>query len=91
MKKHICIISTAVLLGSLLLLGGCNKSPFSHTGELITFGTTSSGTQTRTAYGADFENSGKKYQRIDWEEGDIVRITPVWQTTAQTRSTPTTP
>ena len=74
MKKHICIISTAVLLGSLLLLGGCNKSPFSHAGELITFGTTSSGTQTRTAYGADFENSGKKYQRIDWEEGDIVRI-----------------
>ena len=75
MKKHISIISAAVLLGSLMLLSGCNKSPFSHEGELITFGTVAAGSQTRTAYGADFPATGTPtHQRIDWETDDVLRI-----------------
>lgn len=74
MKKSICIISAAVLLGG-LLLGGCTKNPFSRKGELITFGTVSSGSQTRAVYGADYPAEGAPtHQRIDWESGDILRI-----------------
>ena len=76
MKKHISIISAAVLLGSIVLLSGCNKSPFSHEGELITFGTVAAGSQTRTAYGTDFTdpNTNAVRQRIDWKTNDVVRI-----------------
>ena len=74
MKKYISIISAAILLGSMMLLGGCNKSPFSHKGELITFGTASGGAVTRTQYGDDFTSGGKNYQSIDWNTGDMVRV-----------------
>lgn len=74
MKKNLCIISAAVLLTS-LLLGGCTKNPFSRKGELITFGTVSTGNLTRAAYGDDYPATGTPtLQRIDWESGDIVRI-----------------
>ena len=72
MKKHIRTIFAATLLGSLLLLGGCNKTPFSHKGEQITFGTAAERMTTRTQYGADSED-GKK-QAIDWIAGDKIRI-----------------
>ena len=70
MKKALTILSAAVLL----LATGCNKSPFSHKGELITFGTVSSGAMTRTEYGSDFTADGKNYQSIDWNVGDLVRV-----------------
>lgn len=74
MKKNLCIISAAVLLAS-LLLGGCTKNPFSRKGELITFGTVSTGNLTRAAYGDDYPATGTPtLQRIDWESGDMVRI-----------------
>lgn len=73
MKKHTIFI--AALLGA-VLLGGCSKNPFSHKGELVTFGTFASGVQTRAAYGTDFTDSesGAVRQRIDWETGDVIRI-----------------
>lgn len=72
MKKQIILF--AALLGALVILGGCNKNPFSHKGELISFGTVSAGDQTRAAYGTDFTDSDGTRQRIDWETGDVVRI-----------------
>ncbi len=70
MKKQTILI--AALLGALVLLGGCNKTPFSHKGEQITFGTAAERMTTRTQYGADSED-GKK-QAIDWIAGDKIRI-----------------
>ena len=72
MKKHISFI--AVLLGTLVLLDGCNKTGLPGKGDLITFGTVSEGTRTKAAYGDDFTVGSDKYQAIDWEAGDIVRI-----------------
>lgn len=71
MKKALTILSAAVVL----LATGCSKSPFSHKGETITFGTVTEGAQTRAAYGTDVTLENNKIrQRIDWESGDAVRI-----------------
>ena len=63
MKKALTILSAAVVL----LATGCSKSPFSHKGETITFGTVTEGAQTRAAYGTDVTLENNKIrQRIDW-------------------------
>lgn len=73
MKKHICIISAAVLLGSLLLLSGCNKNEFGKAGKLVKFGAHSEGVSTRTEYGGK-DNDASGLEPIWWKSGDQVRI-----------------
>ncbi len=73
MKKHISIISAAVLLGSLLLLSGCNKNEFGKAGKLVKFGAHSEGVSTRTEYGGK-DNDASGIEPIWWKSGDQVRI-----------------
>ena len=68
MKKHISIISAAILL----LATGCNKSSFSGKGGEISFGTSTQGMATRTEYG-DY-NAARNHQAINWLENDQIRI-----------------
>lgn len=73
MKKHISIISAAILLGSLLLLSGCNKNEFGQAGKLVQFGARSEGVSTRTEYGGK-DNDASGIEPIWWKSGDQVRI-----------------
>lgn len=73
MKKHISIISAAILFGSLLLLSGCNKNEFGQAGKLVQFGARSEGVSTRTEYGGK-DNDASGIEPIWWKSGDQVRI-----------------
>ena len=73
MKKQISIISAAILLGSLLLLSGCNKNEFGQAGKLVRFGARSEGVSTRTEYGGK-DNDASGIEPIWWKSGDKVRI-----------------
>ena len=73
MKKQISIISAAILLGSLLLLSGCNKNEFGQAGKLVRFGARSEGVSTRTEYGGK-DNDASGIEPIWWKSGDQVRI-----------------
>lgn len=73
MKKHISIISAAILLGSLVLLSGCNKNEFGQAGKLVRFGARSEGVSTRTEYGGK-DNDASGIEPIWWKSGDKVRI-----------------
>ena len=70
------IIFSLLLAGS-FLLAGCQKGGFREngTGTDISFRASISKPGTKAAYsGQEYTEGGKKYERIDWEGGDVLRI-----------------
>ena len=75
MNRSIYISVGAALL--VLLTGSCSKNGLPvQSSRLIRFSTVSNGRpSTKTSYGADYTHkNGKKYQALDWEDGDLVTI-----------------
>lgn len=69
-------LSVCAAIAGAAMLCGCSKSEggLGFSGE-IQFGMVSRGGQaTKTVYGDDVTSGGKKYQRLDWEKGDVVTI-----------------
>ena len=76
MEKHRTILLACTVIAGAAMLCGCSKTESGlHLSGEITFATASRGGQsTKTVYGADVEKDGKKYQALDWVEGDVVTI-----------------
>ena len=72
MKRMTIITMAAVLLGTILFLGGCEG--LKTQGRLIKFKTSTGEVGTKTYYGDDYNASGTTWQYIVWEEGDGIRI-----------------
>lgn len=74
--KHF-VMAVALLTGALLALQGCDPQlPLSsEAGSDVTFKPSSGYPVTKTAYSGVAETvSGRKYERIDWVVGDVIRI-----------------
>ena len=72
MKRMTRITMAAVLLGTILFLGGCEG--LKTQGRQIKFKTSTGEVGTKTYYGEDYNASGTTYQYIIWETGDSIRI-----------------
>lgn len=70
MNKGIRFIACAALVGSAILTG-CNKISGGEQGRIIRFFAVAEGPSTKAAYG----NDDKGKQAINWETGDVIRIT----------------
>ncbi len=68
------IHTIVLLIAGSVLLAGCQKTgPFG--GESAIRFKAVSNVGTKTAYsGAETEESGHKYERIDWKQGDLIRV-----------------
>ncbi len=89
-KLRLSTMRTRPLMGALvstaILLAGCQENDIVkpketwHKGDNVEFRAragyeNNGGNDTRTVYtGVTYEFEGKKYERIDWEEGDQIRI-----------------
>lgn len=89
-KLRLSTMRTRPLMGALvstaILLAGCQESEIAkpketwHKGDNVEFRAragyeNNGGNDTRTVYtGVTYEFEGKKYERIDWEKGDQIRI-----------------
>lgn len=89
-KKELSTMRTRPLMGALvstaILLAGCQENDIVkpketwHKGDNVEFRAragyeNNGGNDTRTVYtGETYEFGGKKYERVDWEEGDQIRI-----------------
>ncbi|MBR3449850.1 MAG: hypothetical protein IKH24_03310 [Bacteroidales bacterium] len=74
--KHF-VLAVALLTGALLALQGCDPqlTLSSDAGSDVTFKPSSGYPVTKTAYSGVAETvSGRKYERIDWVVGDVIRI-----------------
>lgn len=71
MRKRDTIV---LLMAGIVLLAGCQKTgPFG--GKSAVSFTAVSDVGTKTAYsGAETEEGGRKYERIDWRQGDLIRV-----------------
>ena len=91
MKKLSSILLVAcAAIASAALLGSCSKTEGGiRLSGPIQFSMASRGGQsTKTVYGKDVEKDGKKYQALDWEEGDVITIASP-QATVQNAATET--
>ena len=77
------IIFIASLIGGLTLLAGCQKE-FGRGGEIRFVASSVAGPKTRTEYSGegDTDSNGLlTWERIDWKNGDLIRI---WSDAAKT-------
>ena len=75
--KKTRIISVACILGSLILLAGCQKGLGNYGGQPVRFGAkTSTSPMSKAAYSGEgtFTSGFRTWERINWESSDNVRI-----------------
>lgn len=75
--KKTRIISVACILGSLILLAGCQKGLGNYGGQPVRFGASSSSSPlSKAAYSGEgtFTNGFLTWERINWESSDKIRI-----------------
>ncbi|MBQ6542427.1 MAG: hypothetical protein IJL73_08145 [Lachnospiraceae bacterium] len=74
-RRRTILLACAAIAGAAMLCGCSKTEGGMHLSGAIQFGMASRGGQsTKTVYGDDVEKNNKKYQALNWAEGDVVTI-----------------